>query len=124
MVSGNFLRRLLAGGLHTLTPAEALTGWQMANGRTQTIIAKVDWPRFLTVYQVRGQRTFLQNFIEAGSVVTNLAETPRPRGPEELALPLRRSKLEEIVRQSLGQILRMDPKEIDPGVGFFDLGMD
>jgi amino acid adenylation domain-containing protein len=124
MVSGEFLRQLESSGLRTLTPSEALTGWQMADERGQTVIAKIDWPRFLKVYQAPGQRPLLQNFEERGEAPGGEIRTVAIQGLREMAPGLRRSKLEQIVRETLGQILRMAPNEIDSDVGFFDLGLD
>ena len=43
---------------------------------------------------------------------------------EDVPAAQRRSTLDGYVRRALGQVLRMSPTEIDPQLGFFDLGMD
>ena len=60
--------------------------------------------------------------VSAPPVGTN--RTPLVRELEEAPAAQRRSTLDGHVRRAVGQVLRMIPAEIDPQLGFFDLGMD
>ena len=67
MAEGELLRWLDATGVKPLNPFEALNGWQAAHGRVQTIIANIDWARFVSIYQARRRRPLFDCLVpEAG----------------------------------------------------------
>ncbi len=124
--------RLRLSGLQLLDPATALAAWPRVAGcdRAQAVVAAADWPTFLAVYQARQRRPFLEE------LATSLASSRPPSLPDSTAPTAlverlaaappgeRRRLLEDRLRAIVGEVLRLDPAEIDPRVGFFDLGMD
>ena len=58
-------RARLAARVQTLSPAEALAGLadvlaaSSAQGAAQGVVARIDWARFLPLYQQAGRRAFL-----------------------------------------------------------------
>ena len=123
--------RLDQRGVRTLSPADALAGMAdlMAASSVQGTVARIDWARFLPLYQQAGRRSFLA---ELEREVPDLAPTPyRPSGKTQLVEQLthapvqRRKKLvADYLREAVAEVTRVDAAEIREDAGFFDLGMD
>ncbi|AGB20664.1 polyketide synthase family protein [Mycobacterium sp. JS623] len=125
--------RLDQRGVATLSPADALAG--MANVVTasseQGVVARIDWARFLPLYQQAGRRAFLAELER--EVPTQLTATaPAASGKktqlvERLAsAPVQQRKrlLTDYLRDAVAEVTRVDAAEIREDAGFFDLGMD
>lgn len=117
-------------GVKTLSPADALTGMDqlLAGSVAHGVIARVDWARFLPVYQLQRQRSFLA---KVEREVPQPVAAPTPSGTTPFVEQLTRAPVSqrkrlviEHVREALAEITRIDPVEIRDDAGFFDLGMD
>ena len=122
--------RLDQRGVRTLSPADALAGMAdlMSASSVQGTVARIDWARFLPLYQQAGRRSFLA---ELEREVPDLAPTLTPAGKTQLVEQLtqapvqRRKKLvADYLRQAVAEVTRVDAAEIREDAGFFDLGMD
>ncbi|WP_370500352.1 SDR family NAD(P)-dependent oxidoreductase [Mycolicibacterium sp. jd] len=126
--------RLDQRGVRTLSPADALAGLAdvvtaaEAPGPAQGIVARIDWERFLPLYQQAGRRAFLA---ELEREVPDTAPATRPSGRTELVERLthapvqqRKKLLTDYLRTAVAEITRVDATEIREDAGFFDLGMD
>ncbi|MCK5751856.1 MAG: acyltransferase domain-containing protein, partial [Mycobacterium sp.] len=92
------------------------------------VVARIDWARFLPLYQQAGQRAFLaemQQGLPAQPVST------APSGKTALVERLtnapvqqRRTLLINHLRDAVAEVTRIDTDEIREDAGFFDLGMD
>jgi acyl transferase domain-containing protein/NADPH:quinone reductase-like Zn-dependent oxidoreductase/acyl carrier protein len=130
--------RLNKRGVRTLSPADALAAMadlaaascaaSIGQGPAQGIVARIDWARFLPLYQQAGQRSFLQ---ELQREVPDAA--PAPTSSEKTALverltgapaQQRRKLLMDYLRDAVAEVTRVDAAEIREDAGFFDLGMD
>jgi acyl transferase domain-containing protein/NADPH:quinone reductase-like Zn-dependent oxidoreductase/acyl carrier protein len=130
--------RLVQRGVRTLSPADALAGMVdviaassaqgAAHGPVQGIVARIDWARFLPLYQQAGRRSFLA---ELAREVPDFAPAPTLSGKTQLVEQLthapvqRRKKLvTDYLRDAVAEVTRVDVAEIREDAGFFDLGMD
>ena len=122
--------RLEQRGVRTLPAADALAGMAdlIAASATQGVVARIDWARFLPLYQQAGQRSFLADL--AGELPESVT-VPSPSGNtllvEQLTLaPVQQRKklLVEYLRDVVAEVTRIDAAEIREEAGFFDLGMD
>ncbi|WP_275571811.1 type I polyketide synthase [Mycolicibacterium vanbaalenii] len=126
--------RLDQRGVRTLSPADALAGLAdvvtaaEAPGPAQGIVARIDWERFLPLYQQAGRRAFLA---ELEREVPDTAPAATPSGRTELVERLtnapvqqRKKLLTDYLRTAVAEITRVDATEIREDAGFFDLGMD
>ena len=135
MADGHARAQLELRGVHTLSPAEALpaiadllTG-AAAPAHPESVVARVDWTRFLPIYLQAGRRALLDDVArEAGGPAP---AAPGPMGPAPLvgrltAAPAqqRRKMLLEFLRSVVADVTRVDVSEIREEAGFFDLGMD
>ncbi|WP_264051091.1 type I polyketide synthase, partial [Mycobacterium parmense] len=126
--------RLAARGVRTLSPADALAG--MADllspgpdpGPAHGVVARIDWARFLPLYQQAGKRAFLA---EMQHEVPDFAPAPAPAGKTQLVEQLtlapvqrRRKLVVDYLREAVAEVTRVDAGEIREDAGFFDLGMD
>jgi len=114
-------------GIEALSPDEAMRALEvlLRSQATQVGVAKVDWSRFVPVFQARARRPFfealdghVERVTEAhGSVfLAALEATPRT---EQLAL------LSGHVGREIARVIGLDPARVPgPDQGFFDLGMD
>ncbi len=129
--------RLEARGIRTLSPTDALAGMAdvaavAAEGTAQGVVARVDWTRFLPLYQQAGRRGFLSELErEVPAEATTAAAGVSPAGPTQLvarltAAPIgqRKKLLTDHLREAVAEVTRVDPSEIREDAGFFDLGMD
>lgn len=125
-------------GIATLSPADALAGMAeliatpsergTLQGPVQGIVARIDWARFLPLYQQAGRRAFLANVERE---VPGVVPAPTASGTTELVERLtgapvqqRKKLLADYLRDAVAEVTRVDPAEIREDAGFFDLGMD
>lgn len=129
--------RLAQRGVRTLSPADALAGLAdvmaaaSAHGPAQGVVARIDWDRFLPLYQQAGRRSFLA---ELEREIPAFAPPPGASGPagktalvEQLTnAPVQRRKklVVDYLRDAVAEVTRVDAAEIRDDAGFFDLGMD
>ena len=126
--------KLSKRGIKTLSPAEALAGLaeliavSAEHGAAQGVVARIDWARFLPLYQQAGQRAFLA---ELEGEVPGAAPVTTASGKTELVERLtnapvqqRRKLMSDFLRDAVADVTRVDPAEIRDDAGFFDLGMD
>ncbi|RAV18188.1 polyketide synthase [Mycolicibacterium sp. GF69] len=128
--------RLDQRGVATLSPTDALAGLTDAvaassgQGPAQGVVARIDWARFLPLYQQAGRRAFLAE-LELETSAQRTAATPTQTGRTELVERLtnapvqqRRKLLTDHLRNAVAEVTRVDVAEIREEAGFFDLGMD
>jgi len=130
--------RLDRRGVRTLSPADALAGMadllaaSSAHGAVQApvqgVVARIDWARFLPLYQQAGRRSFLA---ELEREVPDSTPAPTPSGKTRLVEQLtvapvqqRKKLLADYLRDAVAEVTRVDAAEIREDAGFFDLGMD
>jgi acyl transferase domain-containing protein/D-arabinose 1-dehydrogenase-like Zn-dependent alcohol dehydrogenase len=126
--------RLDKRGVRTLSPADALAGLadviaaSSAQGTAQGVVARIDWARFLPLYQQAGRRAFLA---EVEREVPDVAPLVTPSGKTQLVERLagapvqqRKKLLTDYLRDAVAEVTRVDAAEIREDAGFFDLGMD
>ncbi|GAB4596611.1 type I polyketide synthase [Mycobacterium avium subsp. hominissuis] len=130
MADENARARLAQRGIKTLSPADALAGLAdvMATAAAQGVVARIDWTRFLPLYQQAGQRSLLA---ELAREIPDFAPAPTPSGKTGLVERLagapvqqRRKLMTEFLRNAVAEVTRVDAAEIREDAGFFDLGMD
>jgi len=134
--------RLAQRGVRTLSAVDALAG--MADvmaascapgelpGPAQGVVARIDWARFLPLYQQAGRRSFLAELErEVPSRTTGVAAPATLSGKTQLVEQLthapvqrRRKILVDFLREAVAGVTRVDAAEIREDAGFFDLGMD
>ena len=118
-------------GIGLLDPAAALSGLGAAliAGRTQTIIAQVDWSEFRPVYEIRGGSHLLSG-IPTGAAMS--AASPTETAPAILSKKLATVSAEERpalvlrhVQDAVSSVLKLPAgAELSPHTGFADLGID
>ncbi|HSS25262.1 MAG TPA: SDR family NAD(P)-dependent oxidoreductase, partial [Mycobacterium sp.] len=126
--------RLAQRGVRTLSPADALAGMadlmaaSSAQGAVQGVVARIDWARFLPLYQQAGKRSFLA---ELEREVPDCAPAPTSSGVTRLVEQLthapvqqRKKLVADYLREVVAEVTRVDAAEIREDAGFFDLGMD
>ena len=130
--------RLDRRGVRTLSPADALAGMadvvvaSSAQGPAQGVVARIDWGRFLPLYQQAGRRAFLAELereipAEQTAVSPSAGSSGRTQLVERLAnapVQQRKKLLTDYLRDAVAEVTRMDVAEIREDAGFFDLGMD
>ena len=127
--------RLDQRGVRTLSPADALAGMadlMAADGPAQGIVARIDWARFLPLYQQAGNRSFLAELarevpIQPTGVPPSAAISGKTQLVERLtSAPVQQRKkiLADFLRGAVAEVTRVDVAEIRVDAGFFDLGMD
>ncbi|MGX9791779.1 type I polyketide synthase [Mycobacterium sp. MMS18-G62] len=126
--------RLDKRGVRTLSPADALAGLAdvMAAPSAQGVVARIDWARFLPVYQQTGRRAFLAEVErEVPSQLTGVAPSATLPGKTQLVERLtnapvqqRKKLLTDYLLDAVAEVTRVDAAEIREDAGFFDLGMD
>ena len=107
-------------------PASAL---EAANGPVQGVVARIDWARFLPLYQQAGRRSFLAELEREvpESVPALSGESGKTQLVEQLThAPVQRRKklVADYLREAVAEVTRIDAAEIREDAGFFDLGMD
>ncbi len=126
--------RLDQRGVQTLTPADALAGLaeafadSTAHAAAQTVVARIDWSRFLPLYQQAGRRAFLaeleRELPAQATVVTPSGKTQLVERLTAAPVQQRRKLLIDYLRDAVAEVTRVDAAEIREEAGFFDLGMD
>ncbi len=133
--------RLEQRGVATLSPADALTGLadvvtaSSAQGSlrpVQGVVARIDWARFLPLYQQAGRRAFLAELQrELPAQLTAVAPPATLSGKTQLVERLadapvqqRARLMTDYLRNAVAEVTRVDAAEIRADTGFFDLGMD
>jgi acyl transferase domain-containing protein/acyl carrier protein len=133
--------KLAKRGVKTLSPADALAGLadliarsggqEGPQGPVQQIVARIDWARFLPLYQQAGRRAFFAELEREVPTAVPLTGISGPSGTTELVERLtnapvqqRRKLLLDFLRDAVADVTRVDPSEIREDAGFFDLGMD
>ncbi|HEV7583255.1 MAG TPA: SDR family NAD(P)-dependent oxidoreductase [Mycobacterium sp.] len=126
--------RLAQRGVRTLSPAEALAGLadvlaaSSAQGAAQGVVARIDWARFLPLYQQAGRRAFLaeleREVPDAAPVVTPSGKTQLVERLTNAPVQQRKKLLTDYLRDAVAEVTHVDAAEIREGSGFFDLGMD
>ncbi len=129
--------RLSKRGIRTLSPADALAGMadlmaasaqQSVQGPAQGIVARIDWARFLPLYQQAGRRSFLAELErEVPDAAPSATIAGKTRLVEQLTnapVQQRRKLMADYLRDAVAEVTRVDPAEIREDAGFFDLGMD
>jgi acyl transferase domain-containing protein/NADPH:quinone reductase-like Zn-dependent oxidoreductase/acyl carrier protein len=130
--------RLDQRGVRTLSPSDALAGLadvvaassahDGAQGPAQGVVARIDWARFLPLYQQAGRRAFLA---ELEREVPDSVPAPTESGKTSFVVRLtnapvqqRKKLMTDYLRDAVAEVTRVDAAEIGEDTGFFDLGMD
>src|SRR6201999_3551242 len=126
--------KLAQRGVRTLSPADALAGLadlltaSSEQGVARGVVARIDWAKFLPLYQQACRRGLLS---ELGREVPSAVPVTTASGKTELVERLtnapvqqRRKLLSDFLRDAVADVTRVDPSEIREDAGFFDLGMD
>ncbi|MDT5215728.1 MAG: hypothetical protein QOK18_3967, partial [Mycobacterium sp.] len=126
--------RLEKRGVRTLSPSDALAGLADvvatagAQGPAQGVVARIDWARFLPLYQQAGKRAFLAEFErevpDTAPVVTPSGKTQLVERLTNAPVQQRKKLLTDYLRDAVAEVTRVDTAEIREDAGFFDLGMD
>src|SRR5271163_3637039 len=126
--------KLAKRGIKTLSPADALAGLaeliaaSSAQGTAQGVVARIDWARFLPLYQQAGRRAFLaeleREVPSAAPVTTASGKTELVERLTNAPVQQRRKLMSDFLRDAVADVTRVDPSEIREDAGFFDLGMD
>ncbi|ORA62011.1 type I polyketide synthase [Mycobacteroides franklinii] len=129
--------RLEQRGIKTLSPADALAGLadivaaSSSNGGAQGVVARIDWARFLPLYQQAGRRAFLAELerevpshLAASATGTQSGTTQLVERLTNAPVQQRKKLLTDYLRDSVAEVTRVDVSEIREDAGFFDLGMD
>ncbi|OBA76806.1 polyketide synthase [Mycobacterium sp. 1554424.7] len=122
-------------GVRPLSPADALAGMaelmaSSGKGTSHGVVARIDWAKFLPLYQMAGKRSFFAQLQR--EVPADAAEaTPSASGGTQLverltAAPVQQRKklVIDYLRDAVAEVTRIDPAEIREEAGLFDLGMD
>ena len=126
--------RLDRRGVRTLSPSDALAGLAdvVAASSAQGVVARIDWARFLPLYQQAGRRAFLSELErEVPTQLTGVGPSATTSGKTQLVERLtnapvqqRKRLLTDYIRNAVAEVTRVDAAEIREDAGFFDLGMD
>ena len=125
-------------GVTTLSPSDALAGMTdvvaaaSADGPAHAVVARIDWARFLPLYQQAGRRAFLAELErEVPSQLTAGTSPAAVGGRTQLVEQLtnapvqqRNRLLTDYLRNAVAEVTRVDVAEVREDAGFFDLGMD
>ena len=129
------MRDWIKRGVRTLSPADALAGLadvvaaSSAQRPAQGVVARIDWARFLPLYQQAGRRAFLaeleREVPEDNAVApTASGKTPFVERLTNAPVQQRKKLLTDYLRDAVAEVTRVDAAEIREDAGFFDLGMD
>ncbi len=123
--------RLEQRGVRTLSPSDALAGLAdvVSAGAAQGVVARIDWARFLPLYQQAGRRGFLAELerdvpAAVSAPVTASGKTQLVERLTNAPVQQRKKLLTDYLRDAVAEVTRVDPAEIREDAGFFDLGMD
>ena len=96
-------------------------------GAAQGVVARVDWAKFLPVYQLQARRPLMAELAREHPTVAAEAVAEKTSLVQRLiAAPTeqRKAMLQEYLRHTVADTMRMDPSQVRDESGFFDLGMD
>ncbi|BDX34821.1 putative polyketide synthase [Mycobacterium antarcticum] len=138
MADAESLARLEQRGVRALSPTDALAGLadvvsaSAAGGPAHAVVARIDWARFLPLYQQAGRRAFMAEVerdvpAEPAAVAPSTTGSGRTQLVERLVnAPVQQRKrlLTDYLRDAVAEITLVDASEIREDAGFFDLGMD
>ena len=116
-------------GVQAMTPAEALEVLELLLGgdASQTVAAKVDWPRFKMTYESARRRPLLDCLGHQDEMGTS-QDMPCPSAfvqrLRDVPARQRLDLLQAYVRQQIAATLGFSPEQIAPRQGLFDVGMD
>ncbi|MDT5218314.1 MAG: hypothetical protein QOF15_419, partial [Mycobacterium sp.] len=126
--------QLVRRGIRALAPADALAGMaellvaSSGRGASHGTVARIDWARFLPLYQLTGKRSF---FAQLEVEVPDSAPAATTSGTTQLVERLtvapvqqRKKLVLDYLRDVVVEVTRIDAAEIREEAGFFDLGMD
>ena len=121
--------RLEQRGIRTLSPTDALAGLTdvVTAAAPNGVVARVDWARFLPLYQQAGRRAFLAELereVPTTATTTASGKTQLVERLSNAPVGQRKKLLTDYLRDSVAEVTRVDPSEIREDAGFFDLGMD
>ncbi len=125
--------RLDQRGVRTLSPTDALAGLadvvaaSSLQGPPQGIVARIDWARFLPLYQQAGRRAFLAELEPEAPDVAAVTPSGTTQLVERLTnapVQQRKKLVTDYLRDAVAEVTRVDAAEIREDTGFFDLGMD
>lgn len=123
--------RLDQRGVRTLSPTDALAGLAdvvaASSSHPQGVVARIDWARFLPLYQQTGRRAFLAELEPEAPGVTAVMPSGRTQLVERLTnapAQQRKKLMTDYLRDAVADVTRVDAAEIRESTGFFDLGMD
>lgn len=117
-------------GVVALGPGDALAGMAelMVTHSAQGVVARIDWARFLPLYQQAGKRSFLaeleRELPEAASAATTTGTTRLVEQLTVAPVQQRKKLVVDYLRDVVAEVTRVDAAEIRDEAGFFDLGMD
>ena len=139
MADADSRARLDQRGVRTLSAADALAGLAdvmvassaqggPVEGPVQGVVARIDWARFLPLYQQAGRKGFLseleREIPDATPAVTPSGKTQLVERLSNAPVQQRRRLLTDYLRDAVAEVTRVDAAEIREDAGFFDLGMD
>ncbi|WP_019971735.1 type I polyketide synthase [Mycobacterium sp. 141] len=133
MADAESRKRLEQRGIRTLSPADALAGLAdvAASPSAQGVVARIDWARFLPLYQQAGRRAFLAELEREVPTQVSVTQSGTASGKTQLVERLasapvqqRKKLLTDYLRDAVAEVTRVDSTEIREDAGFFDLGMD
>ncbi|MDT5177181.1 MAG: hypothetical protein QOJ95_1379, partial [Mycobacterium sp.] len=128
--------RLDKRGVRTMSPLDALAGLAdavaaSAHGAAQGVVARIDWARFLPLYEQAGRRAFLAELerevpsdLMTQAPATASGKTPLVEKLTNAPVQQRKKLLTDYLRDAVAEVTRVDAVEIREEAGFFDLGMD
>ncbi|HEX4393429.1 MAG TPA: beta-ketoacyl synthase N-terminal-like domain-containing protein, partial [Mycobacterium sp.] len=126
--------KLAKRGIKTLSPTDALAGLadliavSGEQGAAQGVVARIDWAKFLPLYQQSGRRAFLaeleREVPSAVPVTTASGKTELVERLTNAPVQQRRKLVSDFLRDAVADVTRVDASEIREDAGFFDLGMD
>jgi thioester reductase-like protein len=121
--------QLAKRGVQAMPPEMALAGMNavLAAGTAQGVVARVDWAKFLPVFQLQSRRPLMAEMErEYPTAVVHAAneKTPLVRRLAQAPSEQRKAMLQEYLRNAVADTMRLDPAQIREDAGFFDLGMD
>lgn len=118
-------------GLDVLPPTLGLAalGYLLQSEAVQTVVAKVDWTRLRSLYEVAESRPLLSQLGNVASRAEKAGKQQRDPIWQMLAAAPPDERIEELVnylRSQVGQVLKVsDPNKLPSSQqGFFDMGMD
>jgi malonyl CoA-acyl carrier protein transacylase len=117
-------------GVKALPPDQALTalGLLFGSGKTQTVVANVDWLLFKNIYEARGKRPLLERLTSPDQTAIEPKNQQSSKILQQLASAPKLERLARLIaylQTEVAAVLRLPDGQLpDPDRGFFDLGMD